>query len=241
MQRPVVVAHRGASARETENTIEAFRAAIEDGAGGIELDVRLSADREVVVFHDEDLARLAGRPERVDRLRLAELRRVELAGGRRIPTLAETLEELGRGPLINVEIKSPGLGREAPITLATARELGRAGDGHRILVSSFDPVALAILRARAPRLERALLFHGKLSRPLREAWSAPLLDLRAVHPDSSLVIPARLARWRRRGYRVNVWTVDEEPEIRALAALGVDGIVTNDPARALRALSSIEM
>jgi glycerophosphoryl diester phosphodiesterase len=238
MSRPLVLAHRGSSARETENTIEAFRAAIEDGAGGIELDVRLSADGEVVVFHDEDLVRLAGRPERVSRLPLAELRRVELAGGRRIPTLAETLEELGREPLVNVEVKSPGLGREGPITLAVARELRRAGgSGRRILVLSFDPVVLAILRARAPRLERALLFHGGLSRPLREAWSAPLLALRAVHPDASLVVPARLARWRRRGYRVNVWTVDEEPEIRALASLGVDGIVTNDPARALAALA----
>ncbi len=88
---PLVIGHRGASAREPENSLPAFRRAALDGADGVELDVLCCATGEVVVFHDDDLLRLAGRPYRVAGLPWAALREVRLSGGATIPTLEEAL------------------------------------------------------------------------------------------------------------------------------------------------------
>src|SRR5882757_8311365 len=89
---PLVIGHRGASTNVIENTVEAFARARADGADGVELDVSLCATGEVVVFHDDDLRRLANRLERVDALSLAALRDVKLPAGGRIPTLDEAFE-----------------------------------------------------------------------------------------------------------------------------------------------------
>src|SRR5262245_51072470 len=105
---PLVIGHRGASAREPENSVEAFARARADGADGVELDVLRCASGEVVVFHDDDLARLGGRPERVDTLSLAALREVRLERGARIPTLEEAFEACGPTLLVNVELKAGG-------------------------------------------------------------------------------------------------------------------------------------
>ncbi len=106
--RQLVFGHRGASAHETENTLESIERAVADGADGVEIDVRLTRCGEVVVFHDDDLSRLSHRIARVADCSLAELRDVRLRGGGRISTLSEVLEAAGPDTLVNVEIKSPG-------------------------------------------------------------------------------------------------------------------------------------
>jgi glycerophosphoryl diester phosphodiesterase len=226
---PRIIAHRGASAHALENTLSAFRLALEHGADGVELDVRLTADRRVVVFHDATLRRLAGRAERIDALGLAALRDVRLEGGETIPTLDEALEELRAAALVNVEIKARP-GRGTALVDAVARDVARHAAGDRVLVSAFDPIAVAWARHRG--LATAYLFHAEQARPLREAWLAPILRPDAVHPEHRLVDRARMAAWRRRGYAVNVWTVDDPAELRRLATLGVDGIFCDDPAAA---------
>jgi len=240
---PLVVAHRGASAERVENTVEAFARARELGADGVELDVMRCGSGEVVVFHDDDLRRLAGRPDPVRATSLAALREVELGGGARIPTLDEALEALG-SLLVNIELKAPerrGLqylralsddGLAAEVALAVERH----ALGGRALVSSFDPILLARFRAAAPRVATGLLFHAESSLPLRRAWAAPLLAPAALHPDARMVEARALAAWHRSGRAVNVWTVDDPREIAFLAAIGVDGIITNRPAEARAAL-----
>ena len=141
---PLVLAHRGASVLETENTLVAFRRAMADGADGVELDVQRCATGEVVVFHDDDLKRLAGRPERIDQLSLAALRQVRLLPGGEIPTLAEALEACGPAGLVNIEIKHTGLfptGCRALVE-GVAGVVARADAGHRVLISSFSPGAV---------------------------------------------------------------------------------------------------
>jgi glycerophosphoryl diester phosphodiesterase len=210
---PRVIAHRGASRDALENTLAAFRAARVLGAHGVELDVMRCATGDVVVFHDDDLKRLFGRRERVDALPLAALREHD------IPTLEEALEEIGARMLVNVELKTERRRGDSELAIQVAEILRRGGWGQRALVSSFNPVALWQFRRAAPDLPTGLLFHHEQMRPLREAWPAWLLG-----------------RWRRRGFAVHVWTVDDPREIAALAALGVDGIITNEPARTLAAL-----
>lgn len=230
--RPLVIAHRGASAEAPENTLAAFRLARARGADGVELDVMRCATGEVVVFHDDDMVRLGGRPDRVRATPLSALREIDLGGGERIPTLDEALETIG--PLLcNVELKSAPRwrGRLADDGLAAevAAILRRHGAGGRALVSSFDPLLLGRFRRHAPAIATGLLFARDQARPSREAWAARLLRPAALHPEAALCDARAVRRWHARGYAVNVWTVDEPSELRLLAALGVDGLITNRP------------
>jgi len=233
---PLVIAHRGASADAVENTIAAFRLAREQGADGVELDVMRCATGEVVVFHDDDLGRLGGYPGDVRALSFAELRAVELhggtVGGERIPTLDEVLEELGT-MLVNVELKSAptwwARALDDGLASAVAAILRRHHARDQALVSSFDPLLLARFRLRAPDIATGLLFAHDQARPWREAWTAPLLRPTAVHPEAVLVDARAVAAWHARGLSVNVWTVDDASELRLLATLGVDGLITNRP------------
>jgi glycerophosphoryl diester phosphodiesterase len=241
--RPRVFGHRGASAQVTENTLAAFRRAMADGADGVELDVRRCATGEVVVFHDGDLRRLAGRPERIARLPLAALREVQLAGGGEIPTLAEALEACGPGALVNVELKHDGIlpGGGLALIRAVAEAVARADAARRVLISSFSPTTLWLWRRLQPDVPCGLLFDAtpgfRRPWPVGTAWLLPLVRPAAAHPESRLCTPAAVSDWQRRGYAVNVWTVDDPVRLRELAALGVSGIITNDPARALSVLS----
>jgi glycerophosphoryl diester phosphodiesterase len=236
--QPLVLAHRGASAVALENTVEAFARARADGADGVELDVLACATGEVVVFHDDDLGRLAGRQERVADLTLGALREVPLRGGGRIPTLEEALEACGPTLLVNVELKAGGVSARRLLALVVGVDaaVARAGAGARVLVSSFSPLAVRLWQRRAPAVRSALLFERDASLPLRRAWAAPWLRPFALHPEAVLCSPARVARWHARGYAVNTWTVDDPSRLRALRDMAVDGIITNDPRAARIAL-----
>jgi glycerophosphoryl diester phosphodiesterase len=230
---PLVIGHRGASARAPENSVEAFARARADGADGVELDVLRCASGEVVVFHDDDLQRLGGRPDRVDALSLTQLREVSLRGGARIPTLEEAFEACGPDLLVNVELKALGVGAAEIAALAdgVARVLDRTGTGPRVLVSSFSPSAVRAWMRRQRAVPAALLFERDTPLPLRQAWAAPFLRPLALNPELVLCSAPRVARWHARGYAVNVWTVDGEGPVRDCRTMGVDGIITNDPAR----------
>jgi glycerophosphoryl diester phosphodiesterase len=233
-----VIGHRGASAREPENSLRAFQRAARDGADGVELDVLCCRSGEVVVFHDDDLLRLAGRPERIDALPFSELRGIPLSGGVTIPTLEEAFEACGPELLVNVELKTMGL-RDPAVPVLVERVsaiLDRTGTGVRVLVSSFSPVAVWRWMRRRPDVQAALLFEREAPAPLRRAWSLPLLRPFAAHPDQRLCTPALVNRFHRRGYAVNTWTVDEPARLRALRDMGIDGLITNDPASARAAL-----
>ena len=233
----LVLGHRGASAHAVENTMPAFERARADGADGVELDVRLARDGQLVVFHDDDLRRLAGRAERISDLDGAQIARVELAGGARIPRLEEVLEALN--PLmVNVEIKPPGWRHAREVVRAVLRCVERAAAMDRVLVSSFDAAVVALVRRTTP-LSTGLLFHARQRRPLRRAWLAPILRPHALHPEKVLVDGAAMQGWRRAGYAVNVWTVDDPAEVRRLARLGVDAIISNDPGAARAAMEAI--
>jgi glycerophosphoryl diester phosphodiesterase len=243
-QLPRLYGHRGASALATENTLAAFRRAVADGADGVELDVQCCRSGEVVVFHDDDLGRLAGRPERIDALPLSTLRELVLPADGRIPTLLEAFDACGESALVNVELKYAGL-LPGPVTAlvdGVAADIARVGASGRVVVSSFSPAAVWLWKRRVPQVPCALLFERPrmLHRPwpLRSDCVLPVLRPMAVHPAHDLCSPAGVDRWRRRGYLVNVWTVDDPARLRALAAMGVDGIITNDPGKARAVLTS---
>ena len=239
--RPLVIAHRGASYAAVENTIAAFRLARQEGADGVELDVMRCGSGEIVVFHDDELSRLGGRDGMVRATPLAALREIDLGGGERIPLLDEVLEEVAE-LLVNVELKSAPSWRERAVddglAASVAEILARHDAGGRVLVSSFDPLLLARFRLRARAVPTGLLFAHDQARPWRQAWTAPLLRPTALHPESLLVDARAVDGWHARDLAVNVWTVDDPGELRLLAALGVDGVITNRPKFARAVLQS---
>jgi glycerophosphoryl diester phosphodiesterase len=234
--RPLVLGHRGASADAPENTLAAFRLALEQGADGVELDVWRCASGEIVVFHDDDGRRIAGSSARITEAPWSELSRLDVGrwrgerfAGERIPLLEEVLAALPSA-IVNVELKSSGLG-DPRLAWSVAGILRRAAAGDRVIVSSFDPTLVGAFRACAPTVPTGLLFEREQAWPLRSALLARLLLPAALHPERVLVDAETARQWTARGYALNVWTVDAEDEIERLTRLGATALITNAPGR----------
>ena len=219
---PQVIAHRGASAHQPENTLAAFRSAVEMGADGVELDVRATADGALAVVHDAVLA---------DGRKVADVTAAELPP--HVCLLPEALDACD-GLMVNVEIKTDGPGGGAALVdpvVAAARSWGGA-----VLVSSFDPGTVDQVREAAPELPTAQLTF-LLDRPVAEvvAWVAERGHV-AWHPFHATLDEQAVVAAHHAGLAVNAWTIDDAERIATLAAWAVDGIVTNDVPAARQAL-----
>jgi glycerophosphoryl diester phosphodiesterase len=215
----------------------AFEAAKAAGADGIELDVRLDRDGNVCVFHDEDLHRLVGRPGKFAELSAAE--RSELrVGGEPVPLLAEVLDALGTTEC-DVEIKAPRVGRMGDLVEKTARVIKDSGRADQIMVSSFDPFSLMQFHRHLPDVALAYLFHDEQPLPLRRGWVGTWMGASLFHPQNTLCTEKTVKAWHTMGMPINVWTVDDAPELERLARLGVDGVFANDPAHALAVFTAL--
>jgi len=205
------LAHRGDWRRAPENTLESFRAALAIPAcDGLEFDVRLAADGVPVVCHDETLARVQGRPERVDALRSDDL--VDLG----VPTLADVLRVAGRRAFLDVELKDDP-GPSAVEVLAA----GRGPELHNAVVSSFDRGALSGVAHRAPAwprwLNTSILDDGVIA-------AALALGCRGVSVDWRALDLAALELARAAGLEVAAWTVRRRATFDRLARLGVAAV-----------------
>lgn len=222
MSQPLVIAHRGASAHHPENSLVAFAAAVELGADGVELDVRLAADGGLVVAHDPNL--LDGRA-------VAELACADLPDG--VCVLAAALAACA-DLLVNVEIKADGPGGGLPLVEPVLAAC--ATWGGRALVSSFDPATVDAVHAADPAVPTAQLTFLP-DRPAFElaAWVAER-GHDAWHPHHATLDQAAVAAAHDAGVAVNTWTVDDPTRIAELASWDVDGVVTNDVPTALAAL-----
>lgn len=226
--RPLVGAHRGASVRAPENTLAAFRAALEDGAEIVELDAHLTRDGELAVIHDSDTRRVTGVAGAVAGMTMDELRRLDAGHHKGAPWAGEGIPELGdvfallRGRLlINVEVKG---GVEAiPALARRLRDYDMTGS---VIVSSFDRETVRAAATLSPGLRTGLLRDEATPDPVAAARAvgASLLHLR-----HSLVTAEVVAALRDAGLGVLAWTVNEPSEMRRLAALPVDAILSDDP------------
>lgn len=248
--RPRLFGHRGASGEAPENTLEAYRRAIEDGAGYLELDVHATRDGHVVAIHDDTVDRTTDGSGEVRGFTLEELRRLD-AGSRFekdgahphrgrgvvVPTLEEILDAFPTVPL-NVEVKQ----KEPAIEEVVVRALEARGRLDDVVLAAEDDAVMKRLHAAAPA--------GWFSFSADEAmglWQTILSDELARYrpPGHALQIPPRfagvevvtpesVAAIHALGVEIHVWTIDEPDEMERLLALGVDGLMSNFPARLVR-------
>lgn len=235
-----ILGHRGASADFPENTMEAFKGALEQRADGFELDVMRCATGELVVCHDEWLDRLAGLRWEVRKTPWWKLARLDV-GSRlgfpraRLPLLEQVLDALPPQAFVNVELKCETVDDHG-LSLAVGELVSQRQLGDRAFVSSFNPLCLVRLAAAFPRLRRGFLIDpSRAWAPQAWGW-LPLSANTSVHPHFSQVTPERVNRWHAQGLEVAVWTVDEVDEARRLRAMGVDWVITNRPGELRRNL-----
>ena len=245
-RRPRIIAHRGASGHAPENTLSAFLLAAEMGADGIELDVHLTVDGEVVVLHNDTVDATTDGRGRVSEMTLHELKALDAGGwydaryaGERIPTLAEVFGAIGRSLLINVEIKverdlAPPKGKQGQLEAAVVRLIEDHQMSPQILVSSFSAGTLRRVHALCPNIPLGFLFprlprlSSRLLLRLIHTWAVPY---HALHPALGWVDAARVTWARRMGFPLNVWTVNAADDMRRMRDLDVQGIITNYPDR----------
>jgi len=237
---PAVFAHRGASAYAPENTLPAFQLALDRHADGIELDVTLSADGQVVVIHDTTIDRTTNGTGQVKSLDYAALRKFD-AGvwfgpefeGTHIPTLDEVLALVGDQIYTNIEIK-PFYSPMSQLVKKVAAVVSRHGLEQNVIFSSFNPWAMEKMRRLLPKVPTGFIllpgFAGRLSKRLF-GNSTPFTSF---HPHYGAVTPKMMANAKKKGDKIFAWTVNEPDEMRRLFAMEIDGIITDNPKLALQ-------
>lgn len=238
--RTLVFGHRGASAYAPMNTLPAFELAVEQGAHGVELDVWLSKDGYLVVIHDALVDGTTDGSGHVRAMTLAQLRELsahaqfsETFRGVRIPTLHEVFEAVGNRLFINVEIKSETTTTNG-VEQVVAKTIARFGLQHRVIVSSFNPLALRRFRRVMPEVPIGFLHDEATPYFLRHFLIG--LPHEARHPHHTEINAQYMAWAKQRDYCVNAWTVNEPSRVLELHMLGVNGIITDKPDMALHAL-----
>ena len=234
----LIYGHRGASGYAPENTLEAFELAARMGADGVELDVHIARDGELVVAHDEAVDRVADGSGLICEMTTAELKRLHFNRTHpeyekaTIPTLREVCELLKPTGLgINIELKNSRILYEG-LEEKCLKLIDEMGMGDRILYSSFNHHSMLRMKAIDPKLRCGLLYEATML----ESWNyGHRLGMDAIHPHfSELLVPDEVAQAHALGLQVNVWTVNEERDIRSCLKAGADILIGNYPDRALR-------
>ncbi len=229
--RTLGVAHRGASRYAPENTLAAFRLALEHGAPAVECDVRRTQDGHLVVMHDPTVDRTTDGHGLVGSLALEALRRLDAGrwfgpefAGARIPSLEEVLDAVRGRALIKVEIKNDPTAQEG-IEQQVVDTIRRRGMEDEAFVMSFDHQVVGRVREAAPRIATGILYSARLVDPVSAARAAAA---NALCVDWGYLDRGLVAEGHRAGLGVFVWTVDDEPALRRCQELGVDGITSGD-------------
>ena len=236
----MVVAHRGASVEQPENTIEAFEAAIDAGADSVEFDVRMTADDVPIVMHDPDVSRTTDGTGLVPELTLADIRRLRISlprgGTAGVPTLEEALHCLSGRAAADIEIKNlpgePGFTADSEAAVeATLETLDESGFASPVIVSSFNPRSVAHCRTLRPDVPTGSLTSydvdaaEALTRAVAEGhpWVLPFVTkvLDAGDGFADRVHQGRTL--------LGVWIADDPETARRLFEMGADAVATNDP------------
>jgi glycerophosphoryl diester phosphodiesterase len=226
MKRPCIIAHRGASGYEYENSRAAFRRAVMLDADGVELDVHATRDGAIVVHHDAEIPGYGP----IGQLTLSEVRQVRLRNGELLPMLGEILELMGDRD-VWVEVKTLTDSSDGELL----RVLDRGPAPERYAVHSFDHRIVRRLGAERPELRRGILLSAYLEDPVAamRAVGATTLWQEWQQVDRELV-----NRVHEAGFTIVAWTVNDIGDLERMARLGVDGLCGNYPDRIRVAIAS---
>ncbi len=240
--RPVLFAHRGACAHAPENTLPAFELALRQGADGVELDAKLSADGQVVVIHDATVDRTTDGHGRVRDLSLAQLRELDAGSffsekfrGVKIPALEEVFETIGTQALINVELTNYSTPRDQLVE-KVCQLVRKHNMQQRVLFSSFLMSNLKQAARFLPEVPRGLLALSGWMGAWARSFGFMLGDYQALHAHIRDVDLNQVKRVHRLNRRLHVWTANQLEDVQRLAGWDVDGIFTDDPQMAARGL-----
>lgn len=235
-KHPLVFAHRGANLHAPENTLSAFRKAVQMGADGFELDVRLTSDGIPVVLHDARVDSTTDGRGAISHLTLREVKALDAGSwfcntcSETIPTLEEVLEELGRKTLINIELK--GLQRkELHLAESVCVLVKKMALEEHVWFSSFKPYLLHLTRKYLPKVPNGYLY--TMQSPVNK-FIRITTPIEAVHPYYRMVDRDYVSRMHGFDKRVVVWTVDDTETAQRCIDANVDVIITNDPEKMIR-------
>lgn len=240
--RPILLAHRGDLTYAPENTLPAFSQAIQKGADGIELDAKLTADGHVVVIHDETVNRTTGASGRVGSFTFEAIRKLDAGSwfdekfaGTKIPLLEEVFETVSGDKLINIELTNYFSLRDG-LAIKVCELIKRHNNAGQIVFSSFSSSNLNIAAQLMPAIPRGLLARAGVLGLWARSFGFMFGDYQALHPHITSVSREQVRRIHRVSRRVHAWTANSPEDIRRLRDWGVDGIITDDPAAAVKAL-----
>ena len=240
--RPILLAHRGDLAHAPENTLPSFSQAIQKGADGVELDAKLTVDGHVIVIHDETVDRTTNGKGKVASFTLEDIRRLDAGAwfgakfaGTQVPLLEEVFETVGKNRLINIELTNYFSPRDG-LVKKVCELIKRHNNAGQIIFSSFLPSNLKVAAQILPEIPRGLLAMPGVLGWWARSFGFMFGDYLALHPHISSVSREQIQRAHRIKRRVHVWTANEPEDVKRLSDWGVDGMFTDDPAAALKAL-----
>jgi glycerophosphoryl diester phosphodiesterase len=243
LKRPLIFAHRGSSAYAPENTLAAFNLAVQQHADVIELDVKLTADDQVVVIHDDSVDRTTNGIGQISSLSLPELKRLD-AGSKyspvfqaeKIPTLAEVFEAVEGKIIINIELKNYASPLDdlpnKVISLIKAYKLESS-----VFLSSFNFIALIRAHYLLPTLPLGLLTIAGLANPTLRSRLVRFGPQLALCPNYVDVSTQLIRAAHRANCQIYTYTVNQPDSMKQLFSIGVDGIITDDPPLAQKVLA----
>jgi len=246
LPRPTIFAHRGSKAHAPENTLAAFRLAVHQGAPAIELDAKLTADGEVVVFHDRILERTSNGSGPLAAQTLRALKELDAGShfgeafkGEQIPTLAEVFETVGQQVFINVELTNYANPKDQ-LTDRVTELVIHHGMQERVMFSSFNWSALQRAKQLLPSVPVGLLALPGLLGIFARSWiGRRWIEYDALHPEWKDAKSKLINQIHSLGKRVHVYTVNMSQDMLHLFQSGVDGIFTDDPLLALQVLKQL--
>ena len=236
--RPIRIAHRGANDQAPENTMAAFREAVKLQADAIELDVQLTLDNQVVVFHDSNLARMTNGAGRLANHSYAQLQDLKIDSGANwksanqpIPLLSQVLDELGQIIPFQIELKTfyglRPIKQRRKLVRAVIEIIHDKNLQQQVMLESFDPFAIKEIKRIDQTLVCGYLMIPGLSRLRHIGINKTAFNLCQVVAPHHSVRPAMVKDWQKLGKKVIAWTVDDANLAKKMADIGVDGIVTN--------------
>lgn len=219
------IGHRGAKGYEPENTLIAFEKAINLGVNGIELDVHLSSDNELIVIHDETVDRTTNGKGEINQLSVKELKALKIELTEKIPTLNEVLDLVNKRCFINIELK--GIGTAQPVIQLISHYISEKNwNYNNFIISSFDWKMLEETHSLDSKIKIGVLTEESIHKALAFAKK---INAFAIHPDYELLSKENVILIQQNGFEVYPWTVNSENAIQKIKSFNVNGIISDFP------------